>query len=994
MQSRLICYLFPLLLFTAPAAFGQPVNDECENAIPIDQVRSFCSEVGAFSNEGTTDPTTYDPATCFSGSEGDVWFTFVPEATTVTISVIGNEPASPGGTLNNPEVALYSGACGGRIDQMRCGADRENNIVEITRGGLTVGEPLLIRVRGQNGRQGTFQLCINNFNPPVEPGQDCFDAAILCNKDGFTVQKVFGPGEDPTEADDAACVSGGQVESSSTWFTWTAATSGTLEFTLSPINRPDDLDFVLYELPNGPLDCSNKVQLRCMMSGDFTFPSPCMGPTGLRNGSTDIGEPAGCNNPNAQDNFLAPLDMVEGVTYALFVNNFSDSGNGFEIEFGGTGTFQGPQADFIVDEIDRTVCVGEPISFTDASTFDFGSIVDQQWQFGAAASLDSTAGPGPHDISYSTAGVKSIALTVTSDRGCVVTAVENITVECCSDHFNVDGQVSDIRCPDGEGAIDLNVDNDFGPYAFGWSNDAATEDISNVPAGMYDVTISDAATCDTVVSFEITAPEAFEFDTLFTRPTCDGGADGAITLEPSGATPPYQYNWENGGFVPDNNLSNIPAGDYEVTVRDQNDCTTDLVIPLRELQLQLVSDSPPVSPPSCTGFSDGAIIAQMANGRPQYEYNWNDGRGFQDNNTLDNLTAGVYELEVLDADRCRGFFTFEIEDPPPLELNFDATDVSCNGDTDGAATALIDGGVGGYSFQWTTGDAVETITDLPVGAYTVTVLDANDCDIEGTVNINEPPPLQAELQNVSDVVCFGDSTGQIAFGGVGGAPPYEFSLDGQFFQSGANFSNLPAATYELFVQDANGCLSTTTATVSQPPELILDAGPDQTINLGFTTGLRAVASEVNVDYTWQPPDSLSCLDCPNPTARPAETTLYRVQAVNADGCVALDSVLVRVEKVRPIFIPNAFSPNGDGNNDFFTLYGGPAIRRVRKMQVFNRWGGLVFDGENIPLNSESAGWDGTFRGEKLNSGVFVYAIEVEFVDDEVRLFRGDVTLVR
>ena len=116
--------------------------------------------------------------------------------------------------------------------------------------------------------------------------------------------------------------------------------------------------------------------------------------------------------------------------------------------------------------------------------------------------------------------------------------------------------------------------------------------------------------------------------------------------------------------------------------------------------------------------------------------------------------------------------------------------------------------------------------------------------------------------------------------------------------------------------------------------------------------------------------------------------------VNEDGCVAFDDVTIFVVKNRPVYIPNGISPNGDGINDGFTLFTGPAALQIQSLKIFNRWGGLVYIGKDLPPNEPSLGWDGTFKGQPVNPGVFVYLAEVAFIDGEVVEYKGDVTVVR
>ena len=432
-----------------------------------------------------------------------------------------------------------------------------------------------------------------------------------------------------------------------------------------------------------------------------------------------------------------------------------------------------------------------------------------------------------------------------------------------------------------------------------------------------------------------------------------------------------------------------------MTVRDQNGCEEEMIIEVRELELTLDPAVQAITPPSCTGFSDGSIQVVISNGLPPYQYDFNDGNGFGDENTLSNLSAGVYQVDVQDANLCIGSFTFNMEDPPPLVLDFDPINVSCFGESDASVTVIASGGVGGYSYNWNTGSTSETISQLPAGNYAVTVLDANNCEIQSAITITEPNPLFIDLGEVIDVICNGEATGSITVIGSGGTTPYEYTLDGATFQSSNTFDNLLAGTYEISVVDAMGCSVSLEATITEPPPLVVNAGPDQLIDLGFSTDITATVSEFPVTFEWMPADFLSCMDCIDPEViMPPNTITYTITVTNPDGCTATDDITITVIKNRPIYIPNAFSPNDDGINDAFTLYGGPAAREIVDIKIFNRWGGLVFERQNIALNDEALGWDGLFKGQPVNPGVFTFFAEVQFIDEEIVLLEGDVTVVR
>jgi gliding motility-associated-like protein len=337
-----------------------------------------------------------------------------------------------------------------------------------------------------------------------------------------------------------------------------------------------------------------------------------------------------------------------------------------------------------------------------------------------------------------------------------------------------------------------------------------------------------------------------------------------------------------------------------------------------------------------------------------------------------------------------------VEDHPPLALTINPTDVSCFGENDGMATAVVTGGVGNYTYTWSDGQTSGTAEGLAPGDYSVTVQDGNGCEIEGETSIIEPDLLTANIVDIADVFCFGEATGGITASAEGGSPSYEYSVDGVFFQASPQFTGLAAGTYTVYIQDDRDCIATVEATIIEPDQLIVNLGDDLAIKLGFDIQLNALVTPLGhqVIYTWTPPDSLSCIDCPDPDADPTGTITYTVVVTDSTGCAAADSITILVSKERPIYAPTAFSPDGDGVNDYFILFAGPAARSMRTLKVFDRWGELLFEGNNLPFGKTSIGWDGTFRDEPMGSAVYTWFAEIEFVDDEVIIYRGDITIVR
>ncbi|MCB0549761.1 MAG: gliding motility-associated C-terminal domain-containing protein [Phaeodactylibacter sp.] len=983
MRSRYLLLAVVLGFRLLPLA-AQPVNDDCSGAILLEDVSDWCSEMGAFNNQAAGNSAVPTPS-CFSGPFADVWFSFIPFATDVTATIIGSTGVN---LLESPEIALYQGSCGA-LQEVACASGLlQSNVNSLFADELSLGLPYYLRIQSTAGNNGTFQLCINNYNPPEEPSSDCPEAAILCNKEAFVVQKLIGPGDDPSEANDADCLNGfsPNVEWHSAWFMWTAGSNGPLSFTLTPLNPPDDLDFVVYEFPNGVGNCADKIVLRCMASS-------CDGPTGLDEASVDFSEPPNCNDPS-QDNFLAAIQMEAGKSYGIMVNNFSSTGIGFEMEFGGSGQFAGPDA-AIAAVPSGPLCVGQTITLQDASTFTDGNIVGWEWSFGPGASIAGAQTPGPHELSWNTAGTKPVLLRLRTNQGCVVSVVRQIEVLCCNAQYDVQADITHLVCPEGDdGAISVQVSNPSPPYSYSWSNGGDTPIITGLPAGAFMVTITDGLGCDTILNLEVESPPPFDIDVTLVAPSCNGGADGSASLSVNGATPPYLFSWEGGPFLPGGMQSGLSAGDYSVVVQDARGCESALDIPLRELELELAPPEESILPPSCFDSRDASLTVTPLNGQPPYRYDFNDGNGWVSGNSLQNLGAGVYFVSVEDANQCQSVTSFNIEGPPPLSLSLAETPISCHGTEDGRLLPEVAGGAGSYSFLWNTGSTAEGLDGLAAGTYELTVTDGNGCTVRQAATLYQPAPLELALESLLPARCHGEASGSLVVGASGGTAPYEFALNGQGFQTSPSFGNLPAGDYSLALRDARGCSLSLNVSVGEPPLLEVEAGNPAEVVLGYEARLQALSNGNITAYSWQPAEGLSCSDCPSPVLMPLQDGWYAVRVEDENGCVAVDSVRITLSDSRPVFIPNAFSPNDDGRNDYFVAYLGPGGRQVLSMRIFGRWGTLLFEQENLSSGIPVLGWDGNFKNQPVPSGVYTYVIEVEFIDGKRGRYTGSVSLAR
>ncbi len=584
-------YLGLFFVVSVIALRAQPVNDECSTAFHLPNTDSWCSEPGAYTNVNATPFTGPQPPdnNCFLGYNNEVWFTFIPQTPAIYIRVSGLVNSL--GTVRSPGIGIFSGSCNS-LNRIGCNISASiTNQVELSVESLVIGQVYYLSVESPMATPGTFQICIEGFIPPPNPQSDCSAGVLLCDKSEFVIDTLLGIGiEDPDVSN--SCV---LEELSSAWYKWTCDMSGTLTFTLTPNNylpgfESDDIDFVLYELPNGIDDCSNKVMLRCVASGanvvdGQTLPFPqwerCNGPTGLAIGDPDNTEPSGCRI-SSQNSFVDAINMIAGKSYALMVNNFSQSGLGFSIEWGGTGTFQGPEPGFDITAVQEFEC-DKTVIFDNQSSAPTDSIVKYQWAFGAGATPLTDTTTGPISVIYASFGPKKAVLTVTSSKGCVVSEIIDFYIEpCCMDTSTLDltAIVTDQLCPDTPTGVIQGVGVNGSP-AYQFSLDCVDYQPSTVfPAllpGVYTLCIQDQKGCENQIDVTVLPANNFGVeagDTIFLQL----GQSSNLNAIPSPGSPTTVV-WTPDIGISDPNILNPTVqpkrtGWYVVTITNAAGCST------------------------------------------------------------------------------------------------------------------------------------------------------------------------------------------------------------------------------------------------------------------------------------------------------------------------------------------------------------------------------------------------------------------------------------
>jgi len=375
---------------------------------------------------------------------------------------------------------------------------------------------------------------------------------------------------------------------------------------------------------------------------------------------------------------------------------------------------------------------------------------------------------------------------------------------------------NDINCFGAkEGSVTIDVQGGTLPYRFNWSNGGKDQNIKSVPAGKYNVKVTDKQGCE--VSLETTIkepPQLLASISGIQHIKCFGEFAGAIDASIKGGVEPYKYSWSNGAKTQD--LLKVAAGKYILKVIDSKGCTNTVAAIIEE-PLPLNVENNVITDNHCSGEKIGNVTISVKGGKEPYAYKWSNGAATKD---IRDLIAGNYELTLTDANGCMKTNTATVKEPPILYKNIDAINhISCNGESNGSIHISVSGGTATYSYLWSNGYTEQDLLNVPAGSYSVIIKEGNGCETKLQATITEPAPFVANLVAVTHNNCYSDKNGSITINTEGGTTPYSFKWNNNAVTQ--NLTNLGAGDYTVFVSDANRCNHTIKTTVTEPPKLVL-----------------------------------------------------------------------------------------------------------------------------------------------------------------------------
>lgn len=529
---------------------------------------------------------------------------------------------------------------------------------------------------------------------------------------------------------------------------------------------------------------------------------------------------------------------------------------------------------------------------------------------------------GASGTSISNVSSGNYFVTVTDNNACTVSA--SVTVGNAG-LLPVSLSSTPVNCfGNNNGTATVSVTGGTPPFTYLWSNGAQTASATNLAGGTYTVTVSDANGCSATSSATINEPAAINVSVVATNTLC-GTANGSVTALVTGGTSGYSYTWNTGATS--SSVSGLGAGNYVVTVTDNNNCTataSGIVNATGNLSVNVLSINV-----TCNGGNNGTATVNVVTGNPPYSYNWSTG---SQTNVASNLTAGTYIVTVSDNNLCQQIETIVITEPAPLNIAINKNDIPCGTTNTGSASAIVTGGTPGYNFVWSNGVSGNSVSGLNAGNYSVVVSDVNHCSATATFDINEQPEPVANI-SASNLLCYGDFSGTAIVAVSGGTPAYSYT-----WNTGAvtnNINGVPAGNYSVTITDANNCTATAAIVITQPSEIQF-----ATSTVNANEGQNNGAISVSNISGGTPPYSLAWSTGETSTnISGLAPGLYSVTVYDGNGCEKTAFIVVNEISGTGISEAAALSL-------YFNVYPNPAMNELI-ISIYNYTGASSLQLKNV-----------------------------------------------
>jgi len=479
---------------------------------------------------------------------------------------------------------------------------------------------------------------------------------------------------------------------------------------------------------------------------------------------------------------------------------------------------------------------------------------------------------------------------VTDASSATITATVMITQPATA--LSAITSATSATCLNNNGSATITASGGTPAYSYSWNPSGQTnQTATGLVAGNYSVIVSDANGCTKTQTVSVTANNPLTVSASFIHSGC---AVNNATAIPNNGTAPYTYAWNPGGQTTQT-ATGLPTGIYTVTVTDALGCISANTITISS-PLPLAHSFPAVINVNCFGNNNGIASVNVSGGTPSYTYLWNS-IPTQTTQIATGLLAGTYTITVTDSLGCIFSDTVVISSPLPLSHSFNAANVDCFGNNNGSAGTNVLGGTPSYTYSWSSipVQTTQTITGLYAGVYTVTLTDSHGCALSDTVVIKSPTGLTVFSPVISNVLCFGGSTGLATVTVTGGTPGYSYSWN-PTAQTASTATELAVGVYTITITDNNGCIINTLVPVTQPPLLTASSSQTNILCFGNSTGSATInvsGGTPGYTYLWNPSSATTA------TATSLSSGTYTILASDANGCT-FDTTVTLIQPIAPL----------------------------------------------------------------------------------------------
>ncbi len=632
-------------------------------------------------------------------------------------------------------------------------------------------------------------------------------------------------------------------------------------------------------------------------------------------------------------------------------------------------------------------------------------------------------------------------VTISDTNGCLSVANINLTQPAAiSANFST---VNALCYGQNNGTINTVVSGGTvaANYNYTWLHGSSQQNLINLYAGTYTVTVKDDNNCSLIQQVTISEPDSISISINEINISCFGANDGILSSTVNGGTQPYNYSWSN--LDSDAIAENLTGGNYFLIVSDFNGCNNIIYDTLLQpTPVDVVISSLPVT---CNGYSDGMVGINVNGGTTPYTFLWDNGSTVED---LNAVASGSYWVTINDNNGCTAVASEAVIEPNPLITSLSVVSVNCFNGSDGSVTANVQGGVAPYIYFWSNGITTSNNQNISAGNYSLTITDYNGCKDTLNTIIDEPFAISA-IGNLTNVKCKNGSSGNILLQISGGSIPFNYLWSNSSVSQ--NVYGLTAGNYIVTITDGNNCSTSQLFNITEPDSLnistintgafctnesigsieatvtggtpaytycwsnsaispslinlaqgqyiltvtdanlcvliktiVLDGSPQLSVNI--VSSLNTVSAEViggtnPFTYLWNTGNADSLFTI-------SQSNFYQVTITDNAGCTAIASSDIIVE----FEIPTVYTPNNDLINDTWEIKGIEAFSEVT-IEIFNRWGDVIFkfNGTGNEYENKSNQWNGMYKGKDLPMGAYIFIVNLHNNEEAIS---GTVSIIR